>query len=280
MDTMFSKALFACPLPTGTIGAEIYYLSMGSVTGRDLYGVTTQTINPYSIGGSIGYGISFGGISAGAAFKIINQSTGNTSNAAFAGDAGVLYKTGIFAAGASLQNIGSGNGYSLPLNIKAGVAVKALDTQQHGLLVALDTQYLFKDAFSLSAGAEYVYSGILALRLGYKLGFGQSNLEGLKGISGGIGVRYSNVNFDYAIVPYGDLGTTHRVTLSYMFANPDSQKIYNNMDEKISDKTPAKVTVKSKAVKVKQRPAVRSKAKSKKAPVSTPVPLTTTAKPR
>ena len=270
MDTMFSQALFACPLPAGTIGANIYYLSMGSITGRNLYGAPTQqTINPYSIGGSIGYGISFGRISAGAAIKMISQSMGNTSNAAFAGDAGALYKIGIFAVGASLQNIGSGSGYSLPMNIKAGVAVKALDMEQHGLLLALDTQYLFKDAFSLSAGAEYVYSGILALRLGYKLGFGVTNLEGLKGLSGGIGVRYANLNFDYAVVPYGDLGITHRVTLSYMFANPVPQKSVNNINERSSAKsrekttatTVTKVTIKTQAEKAKQTPAAISKTK-------------------
>lgn len=288
MDTMFSQALFAWPLPTGTIGADIYYLNMGSITGRDLYGAPTQTINPYGVGGSIGYGISFGGISAGAAVKMISQSMGNISNAAFAGDIGALYKTGIFAAGASLQNIGSGAGYSLPMNIKAGVAVKALEIQQHGLLAALDMQYLFKDAVSLSAGAEYVYSGIVALRLGYKLGFGVTNLEGLKGLSGGIGLRYSNLNFDYAVVPYGDLGTTHRVTLSYMFANPDPQKTFNYMDEKspvksqekTTVKTPAKAAVKTQAVKAKQTPAATSKAKLKNAPASTPVPITATVKPR
>lgn len=243
MDTMFSQFLFAFPLSTGAIGAYLVYMNLGEVPMRDTYGVTSGSVYPYIAGGSIGYGLSFGNISAGASIKLIGQSTGSKSDMAFAADAGALFKTGIFSAGLSLQNAGSGGAYSLPINIKGGVAVKILNSAQHMLLVAVDSQYLFKDAFSLSAGAEYVFMELLAVRAGYKAGFGEIDLEGFKGISGGLGVKIAGVNIDYAIVPYGDLGITHRVTLSYVFGNNTEPK----HDEAMNEKTQAKSAVKAKA---------------------------------
>ena len=224
VDTMFSQGMFAAPMSVGAFGADIFYMSMGSIPGRNIYGAETHIINPYSIGGSAGYGISFGDISAGAALKIISQSTGTRSNAAFAGDAGVLYKTGIFSAGTSLQNIGGTDGYSLPMDIKAGAAIKPINEGPHRLLIAVDAQYLFKDSASVSAGAEYVYADMLSARIGYKTGFARTDLEGLKGLSGGIGVKYAGVSFDYALVTYGDLGISHMITLTYDFAGHEEPK--------------------------------------------------------
>jgi hypothetical protein len=224
MDTMFFLFLFAFPLQNGTIGADVTYMNLGEFPIRDIYGISTQSIYPYMLGGSLGYGISFGDISGGAAIKVISQTMGSASNAAFAADAGVLYKAGIFSAGLTMQNMGSADGFSLPMNAKAGIAIKPLDSTQHSLLFAVDSQYLFRDAFSLSAGVEYVYMEMLALRAGYKAGFGTIDLDGLKGVSGGIGVKISGLNVDYAIVPYGDLGVTQRVTLSLMFGSQSGEK--------------------------------------------------------
>jgi len=222
MDTYFSQILLACPLPAGTIGADIVYLNLGSLQGRDAYGAPTQQLNPYNMGGSLAYGINMGDVSAGLTLEMINQSSGTFSNTGIGCNVGLLYKTGIFSAGLDIQNIGSesaGNGYTLPMNIKAGIALKILDTTQNSLLAAIDTQYLFNDADYLSVGAEYVYDQMLAIRVGYKAGFEQTNLQGLTGISGGVGLKFANFNLDYAVVPYGELGTTQWMMLTYMFGN-------------------------------------------------------------
>ena len=244
MDTMFSQFLFAFPLSNGTIGADVTYMNLGEVPLRDIYGISTQSVYPYMLGGSLGYGISFGAISAGAAVKVMSQSMGSASNAVFAADAGALFKAGIFSAGLAMQNMGGAGGFSLPMNAKAGIAFKPLDSTQNRLLIAMDSQYLFKDAFSLSAGVEYVYMDLLALRAGYKAGFGPIDLEGLKGVSGGIGVKFSGLNVDYAIVPYGDLGVTHRVTLSFMFGSQANPKQDDTTEPKTRVKTQKKKPLK------------------------------------
>jgi hypothetical protein len=53
---------------------------------------------------------------------------------------------------------------------------------------------------------------ILALRLGYRSG---SDTRGLQGLRAGLGVAYRWFGIDYALAPYGLLGMTHRVSLSF-----------------------------------------------------------------
>ena len=281
LDTMFSQALFVMPLSTGAIGADLVYVNLGEMPLRDIYGVTTGSVSPYMIGGSLGYGVNFGVLSAGAVLKVISQSMDNISNAAFAADAGALFRSGMFSAGLSLQNIGSGNGYSLPMNIKTGIALKPLDMPQHSLIFDIDGQYLFKDAFSLSAGAEYIYMNMLAIRAGYRADFGQTNLDGLQGISGGLGVKISSLSIDYAIVPYGDLGITQRVTLSFMFGNQPQDanagmKTQVKPAAKPAEKELVKATVKDAAktpVKNEKEKASRPKPKKTPVPEQTPIPV-------
>lgn len=254
VDTMFGQIQFAYPLSVGTIGADIIYLNTGSLMGMDDSGHPTQALNLYNIGGCVGYGISLTeSISVGVALKLISQSTGNLSSSGIAADAGFLFKTGIFAAGLNLQNIGSssGSGYSLPTNIKVGIAVKPIDERSHGLLLALDTQYILKDSVSLSAGVEYLYDKMFALRLGYKTIFGNPDLEGITGISGGVGVKLGSISFDYALVPYGDLGLTQKATLSYNFGAAAGGKPVMAVKPDVKAKTAAKVKPDVKNVVIK-----------------------------
>jgi tetratricopeptide (TPR) repeat protein len=137
------------------------------------------------------------------------------------------------------------------------VAVRAISAAQHGLLLALDNQYLFKDEDYLSAGLEYDYDNTLFVRLGYKTGFGNSNLGGVKGVCGGIGFKLTNFAFDYAIVPYGDLGITHRAMLTYVFG---SQAAVNAAAVKAFEEKPAGT-----------KPAAKSAAKAQGAAKTTAV---------
>lgn len=219
MDTSNQQILFAVPLGGGTIAGEVAYMNLGTFDGLDLSGNPTNTqVNPYNIAGSAGYGTGImPGLSAGISIKVISQSTGSKSTMGFAGDIGALYKNENFSAGFTLQNIGSGGGYSLPMSVNLGGAFRVVNTKENRVLIATDVNYLFNDVPSMSAGAEYVFSDILAARAGYRIRFGDNNLDGLTGLSGGVGIFVAGVKLDYAIVPYGDLGITHRAALSYQF---------------------------------------------------------------
>jgi hypothetical protein len=68
------------------------------------------------------------------------------------------------------------------------------------------------DKFGIALGAEYWVAEILALRFGYRTGTGTGGLSGLRT---GLGVYFKNFGLDYAIAPYGELGLTHKISLSF-----------------------------------------------------------------
>jgi len=102
----------------------------------------------------------------------------------------------------------------LPLNIKAGAAYKVLKD----LTVACDLdEYIIDNKLYASVGAEYWLKNVLALRSGYRFGYDTSSLGGIVGLGVGAGVKIWGVTLDYAFVPFGDLGDTHRVSFGAKF---------------------------------------------------------------
>lgn len=102
----------------------------------------------------------------------------------------------------------------LPLNLK--IAVAARPTEK--LTVGFDIdEYIIDQKLYLSLGAEYWVIEKLALRCGYKYGYDTSSLGSIVGLSAGLGFRMWNFGVDYAFVPFGELGDTHRVTLYIKF---------------------------------------------------------------
>lgn len=153
-----------------------------------------------------------GGLSFGASLKYITEKLDSFSESAGALDLGVTYKPEVenLVTGFSVQNIGARMGPDpLPLTAKGGAAYKF-----GGLTVALDGDWQIADKrFYLDLGGEYWLSPGIAARAGYQLGRGGDELGGLTGAAFGLGFKFRQFALDYAFVPFGDLGDTHRLTL-------------------------------------------------------------------
>ncbi|HTW91979.1 MAG TPA: hypothetical protein VMH22_09755 [bacterium] len=52
----------------------------------------------------------------------------------------------------------------------------------------------------------------LALRLGYRTG---SDHDGFSGLRAGLGLTWHGIGVDYPYAPYGKLGASHRIAISY-----------------------------------------------------------------
>lgn len=63
------------------------------------------------------------------------------------------------------------------------------------------------------------------LRVGYQGSLENNQIGGLTGFTAGAGLRIGPVRLDYAFVPYGDLGTSHRVSVGYEFNNPPPKPV-------------------------------------------------------
>jgi hypothetical protein len=90
----------------------------------------------------------------------------------------------------------------------------ALDRLPGTLLAAMDLDFPMDSSPGLRMGLEYRFSNGIAVRSGYRTGTGFSFPAGF---CGGLGYITDTYQVDYALVPYGDLGNTHRVSFTIRF---------------------------------------------------------------
>lgn len=171
---------------------------------------------------------------AGINIKTIRQQIDDIKADAYALDFGMQYKIGQFLSGITVQNIGTKmkfieKSYPLPLNYKFGIGWQPFGT---ALNIAVDVNKPNDNKINYHVGTEYWVGDVIALRAGYLhgdavqrkaltgKGFGRTNnneLISLTGMMAGAGFRIFGYGFDYAFVPYGELGNTHRVSLEIKF---------------------------------------------------------------
>ena len=159
----------------------------------------------------------------GATLKYVRSKIDDVSAGAVAVDVGAQYQPNRdwpLYLGLNLRNMGSRMKFgdeSDPLPF--GVAFGAGYVFFSDLKLDLDVvKYRDTDVY-FSGGAEYrkAFMDKLegSLRAGYTTHY--QDIDGFKGFATGAGLRYSSVGFDFAWVPFGDLGNTFRYTLSVKF---------------------------------------------------------------
>lgn len=158
-------------------------------------------------------------LSAGVNFKIIRSEIYHSNAVAVAADIGFLYeydKNINFAF--VISNLGTemkyeDEGDKLPLSIKAGAGYRYNNLN----LSAEIEEYLYDEIFYPSFGLEYFLKNSLALRLGYRFNYDTSNLGNEVGFSAGFGIITKDVSFNYAYVPFGELGDINKFELGIKF---------------------------------------------------------------
>lgn len=213
-------------------GLSLNYLGYGSIS-RTTYSNPNGTLGSFGINDmaiSAGYGHDMSsmidGLSLGGGIKYIRESIDNFSAGTAAFDFGALYMLrqikGLSLA-AALQNLGptvrfQSDTQNLPIDSRIGGAYM-FDYRQFHNTVALDLSKARTDPVVVGIGVESVFNKIAAGRLG----FNSRNDAGI-GITGGVGYVSPNFNVDYAIVPYGDLGLTHRISITYRWGEAATNK--------------------------------------------------------
>lgn len=193
----------------GELPDEDPTVSMGSFGSTDLSGMVS-----YALGLGEGWSV---GLNA----KVISSSIDTYSALAFAADAGVQGRLaeGLWL-GMSVQHVGSpikfvSESFGLPLNFKVGVGY-----QDTSIRLGVDLNQPVDDFYSVGLGLEYGALSFLDLRAGFRSRLVGEDLGGMTGFTAGFGMRWDALSFDYAFVPYGELGLTHRVSLGVRFGEP------------------------------------------------------------
>jgi hypothetical protein len=164
-----------------------------------------------------------GALHYGAALKYVSSDLETKSAATGAVDMGLIYKfgeTSEWFASLAILNLGGELKFDeesdpLPLNVKPGFAWRRAAGRMGHVAATLDADLLVNDQKAyVQPGVEWEIVPMFTLRGGYQIG--RSDGAG-SGFAAGTGFRFANLGIDYAFVPYGDLGDTHRMSVGYRF---------------------------------------------------------------
>jgi hypothetical protein len=208
-------------------GVFVDYLNFGKFTRTDINGVPSDEFS----GGDFLFGLNGSmliqpGLAVGLNLKYMHEAADSRGSDAFAADLGVMYQLpdSLTTLGFSAYNLGGViSGYTdhkdkLPYGIRGGVSHSLRGLP---LVVAIDGVVPNDNDPYVNLGAEFYKFEPLYLRLGYSL-FGEnyktgSSSDGWGGFAAGFGLDYKDYHISYAFMPYLDLGSSHRVTVTGEF---------------------------------------------------------------
>jgi hypothetical protein len=205
----------------GAWGLGLDYL-YASDQGYDNWGNSTGDFSLFDFSAQIAVSLDLPwDISVGAVYKTLRQGYGSQFAMGSGFDVGFQRRAlfGRLDLGLVASNIGTpmalGAGYGiLPVTFKGGAALHLTDAW----LVSADYDLQAADFFNkVHTGTELTLPAgptTVAVRGGYTFG-PQQDLGGLSGLAAGLGVQYGAWTVDYAWQPLGDLGNTHRVSLTW-----------------------------------------------------------------
>ena len=213
----------------GGLAASLGYVDHGTFDGRDVLDQPTENYHAGDFSGSVGWGMElFPSFSGGIVLKGNQSRFGHKSYNAFTTDIGFLYTLipGL-DLGLAYSNVNLGNKIG-GSQLASGWRLGAGWTVSRHVLLAASSELQNQAMTRLQLGAEYLIGNtegkinVLALRSGYQLNYPDPKLAGLVGLTLGMGYTLTRtVALDYAMVPAGELGTSHRFSLTYKFGCPE-----------------------------------------------------------
>lgn len=212
----------------GSLAVGALYLNAGQLQETDNTGVRTGgAFTPRDLALMAGWGAPLTRVlDAGFAFKYIDSRI-KLSARTTAVDGGVrlrLHAGGWpYRASVSVHNVGPGLRFRekadpLPTIVRVGQSLRPLPEWTLSSDVVLPRDGAMYPSFG-SETRLTIQPGrtAAALRLGWSGRTSSSDLDGLTGISFGMGLTYLDFRADYAWAPFGVLGSAHRLSLSYSF---------------------------------------------------------------
>lgn len=206
----------------GTIGLSSSFLSFGDLQGRDSEGNETTIFRPYDLAVILSYARNFSSaIAFGANAKLLREQIADETGTGIAFDFGALYTFSKMplALGFNAQHLGPRvtfieEAFGLPVTFRLGAAYRLLND---ALTLTGDIIRPSDNDIAIAAGAGYTIANILQLRTGYNYQIGGNDLGAISGLTSGFGLTLRQFQVDYALVPFGVLGMTHRFSLVASF---------------------------------------------------------------
>lgn len=221
-DISYEWLAFALPTKrSGVFAFAAQYVSYGSLDKVDNTNVTDGSFSPVDMALYLSYANNYERLQFGGNIKYIYSKIENSASAV-AADLGTNYdfadnKTSV---GAVITNFGTDMKFNyenepLPFLFKLGASRWIYPEW----LVSLDFNFPKDNEFYVNFGTEYKLVSGKNTDCFFRAGYDGRNkdIPGFNWINLGFGIRYSDYVFDYAFVPYGDIGMTHRFSFGIKF---------------------------------------------------------------
>jgi hypothetical protein len=205
----------------GAWGLGVNYL-FARDQGYDNWGNQTLVFDDYSLAAQVALSVELADdLSVGGVYKIIDQDYARHHSMGSGFDLGAQWRNlwRQLDLGLTLSNFGTAIGLGdkqalQPFTVKAGAALHLTENW----LLAADYENQPVDHFNkFHAGTELTVPAgpaSLAARVGYTVG-PEQDLGGLAGLAAGLGFGLGAWQVDYSYSPMGDLGTSHRISLTW-----------------------------------------------------------------
>lgn len=212
------------------LGLSIYNLSVPDIERRG----TTESQSPVGTFGAGDYAYSATyayrhdrRLGLGVTGKMIHQTIDSYSASAYAMDAGAHFtprpdSERPVSAAFVVKNLGSRPSFAggasdpLPMQGTLGVGWKAIPKT---LKVELDASKYRDTGLFFNFGAELTRAFSDDMTGAFRFGYSgrRSGSGGMTGISAGMGIQFHRASFDFAWIPFGELGDTFRYSLLIKF---------------------------------------------------------------
>lgn len=101
--------------------------------------------------------------------------------------------------------------------LKLGASCPLTFSEGNPTLFLLDYSLPPRGVYTLQVGVEQTLLGSFSARAGYQWTLDDNSMPGSQGLAAGLGAKWKGWSFDYAFSPYGKLGTSQTVGLSFSF---------------------------------------------------------------
>lgn len=211
----------------GAWGASVTWLQVDDIVRTQRTGTTGDpasqfvelgNFSPHDMALNVSYAKPLNPhLMAGGRLNVIQQNIDNSNGFGVSLDAGLQYLNLFqgFDLGAVVHQLGSqvkvgDTPYAMPLIVNVGASYSPFQKQ---VRVLYESNLATDNAVQSGVGVEGWFWDTMALRGGYKFGY-------LNGYTLGMGFKVEALKLDYAFIPYGELGNTQRLTVSYVFGAP------------------------------------------------------------
>ncbi|MFA7008848.1 MAG: hypothetical protein WC204_08300, partial [Elusimicrobiales bacterium] len=158
-------------------------------------------------------------VSVGVSMKYIRSQIIDSAKS-YAGDLGIMtynFTNIPYRLGVTMNNMGAGMRYDaqscpLPLTFKLAGAVNPFKN----MLFSMDMVFPKQNKPSFLLGTELSTEPNELTRLSVRAGLNTQRLkDGLSGFTLGVGATLHFFTLDYAFVPMGELGSTHKISITF-----------------------------------------------------------------